>query len=186
MALTLITVKLINPTAPKKTFKRKFLVDSGAVYSVVDQEVLKDLGIKGTRTMEFTLANGQTIERDVGEITFEMKGQAAMAQAQAKAQAEAARNQLDQAKAVHQAELERMKLQLEQLQAQVKAAESGEKLKLDYARLASEQSLRLTELELKAGRDLNADARDNARFEREMAVDNDSEMTDTEEEKDAA
>lgn len=77
MALTFITVKLINPTALQKTFKRKFLVDSGAVYSVVDEEVLKELGIKGTRTMEFTLANGQTIERDVGEITFELKGQAA-------------------------------------------------------------------------------------------------------------
>ena len=73
MALTFVTIKLINPIAPKKTFKRKFLVDSGAVYSVVDQNVLKDLEVIPTRSMEFELANGQTITRKVGEITFEYK-----------------------------------------------------------------------------------------------------------------
>jgi clan AA aspartic protease len=77
MALTFITVKLINPLAQKKTFRRKFLVDSGAVYSVVDKAVLKDLGIKKTRTLEFILSNGQTIKRSVGEVTFDIKGERA-------------------------------------------------------------------------------------------------------------
>jgi clan AA aspartic protease len=75
MALTFITIKLISPKDPKKTFSRKFLVDSGAVYSVVDTDILEDLGIKGTRTRKFTLANGQTIEKSVGEVIFEYRGE---------------------------------------------------------------------------------------------------------------
>lgn len=50
-------------------------MDSGAIYSVVDEEVLKKLEIPSTRKMEFTLANGQSIKKDVGEATFEFKGQ---------------------------------------------------------------------------------------------------------------
>jgi len=70
MGLTFITTKVLNPQKPKKSFSRKFLVDSGAVYSVVDKAVLKKLGIKPTMTREFILANGQTIEKKVGEATF--------------------------------------------------------------------------------------------------------------------
>jgi len=75
MALTFITIKVSNPLDPKKCFSRKFLVDSGSVYSVVDEDVLKKLEIVGTRTMEFTLANGQGIKKRVGEASFDYKGQ---------------------------------------------------------------------------------------------------------------
>ena len=77
MALTFITTKIINPVSPKKTFSRKFLVDSGAVYSVVDAEVLKKIGVVATRSKEFSLANGQVIKRKVGEVTFDYKGEKA-------------------------------------------------------------------------------------------------------------
>lgn len=75
MALTFITIKILNPVDTKKSFSRKFLVDSGAVYSVVDSDILKKLELVGTRTMEFELANGQTIKKKVGEASFEYKGQ---------------------------------------------------------------------------------------------------------------
>ena len=51
-----------------------FLVDSGAVYSVVQGEVLKRLGIRPHRTRRFHLADGQTIERSIGDAYFEYKG----------------------------------------------------------------------------------------------------------------
>lgn len=73
MALTYITTKIYNPRDQKKSFKRRFLVDSGAIYSVVDKRVLEDLGIKPLRNIEFVLANGQAIKRDVGEATFMIK-----------------------------------------------------------------------------------------------------------------
>lgn len=72
MALTFITTKVLNPQDTKKFFSRKFLVDSGAVYSVVDKSVLKKIGIKPKMTKEFTLANGQTIKKEVGEAIFQL------------------------------------------------------------------------------------------------------------------
>jgi len=50
------------------------LVDSGAVYSVVQGEVLKRLGIRPHRTRRFHLADGQTIERNIGDAYYEYKG----------------------------------------------------------------------------------------------------------------
>ena len=52
----------------------EFLVDSGAVYSVVPKNVLKNLGIKATSFQEFILANGEIIRRPIGNAYFEYQG----------------------------------------------------------------------------------------------------------------
>lgn len=52
----------------------RFLVDSGAVYSVVQGSVLRRLGIRPHRTRTFTLANGQGLERRIGDAYFEYAG----------------------------------------------------------------------------------------------------------------
>ncbi len=52
----------------------EFLVDSGAVYSVVPGNVLKSLGIKPTSFQEFILANGEIIRRPIGNAYFEYQG----------------------------------------------------------------------------------------------------------------
>jgi len=51
-----------------------FVVDSGAVYSVVNRDILKDLRIRPHRKRVFFLANGDKIERDVGDAYFEYRG----------------------------------------------------------------------------------------------------------------
>jgi len=51
-----------------------FLVDSGAVYSVVQGGVLRRLGIRPHRTRAFHLADGQEIERRIGDAYFEYRG----------------------------------------------------------------------------------------------------------------
>jgi predicted aspartyl protease len=51
-----------------------FLVDSGAVYSVVRGTVLKRLGIRPYRSRVFHLADGHEIERKIGDAYFEYKG----------------------------------------------------------------------------------------------------------------
>lgn len=51
-----------------------FLVDSGAVYSVVQGKVLRRLGIRPHRSRTFHLADGQEIERKIGDAYFEYKG----------------------------------------------------------------------------------------------------------------
>ncbi|HEY6211487.1 MAG TPA: hypothetical protein VIW45_04340 [Vicinamibacterales bacterium] len=52
----------------------KFLIDSGAVYSLVPGEALRKLGISPYRTMDFSLADGTTISRRVGDAYFELNG----------------------------------------------------------------------------------------------------------------
>jgi clan AA aspartic protease len=74
MAITFLKIKVINPERPKKVKECEFLVDSGAVYSVVPQNLLKTLGIKPTSSQEFILANGEIIKRPIGNAYFEYKG----------------------------------------------------------------------------------------------------------------
>jgi aspartyl protease family protein len=45
----------------------EFLVDSGAMYSVLPKEVWEQLGLKPKRKMRFRLADGTTIERSISE-----------------------------------------------------------------------------------------------------------------------
>src|SRR6185436_18240742 len=52
-----------------------FLIDSGAVYSLVPASTLKQLGIRPYRKVDFSLADGTTITRQVGDAYFEFKGE---------------------------------------------------------------------------------------------------------------
>jgi clan AA aspartic protease len=74
MSITFLKVKVINPERPAKSQLCEFLVDSGAVYTVVPQSILKKLGIKATSSQEFILANGEVIKRAVGNAYFEYQG----------------------------------------------------------------------------------------------------------------
>ena len=73
MSITFLKVKVINPEQPKKSKECEFLVDSGPVYSVVPQNILKKLSIKPTSFQEFILANGEVIKKPIGNAYFEYK-----------------------------------------------------------------------------------------------------------------
>ncbi|MBI3987312.1 MAG: aspartyl protease family protein [Lentisphaerae bacterium] len=45
----------------------KFLVDSGATYSLLPKAVWESIGLKPKRKLTFTLADGTTVERAVSE-----------------------------------------------------------------------------------------------------------------------
>ena len=70
MGLTYLQIKIANPAHPKKTVAVKLLIDSGAVYSVVPAISLRHLGIEPHSKKAFTLANGETIERELGDALF--------------------------------------------------------------------------------------------------------------------
>ena len=55
----------VEGTAGKETVR--FLIDSGATYSLLPQEVWKKIGLTAKRTLEFTLADGTIITRGVSE-----------------------------------------------------------------------------------------------------------------------
>src|SRR5881628_1621893 len=52
-----------------------FLIDSGAVYSLVPGSTLKKLGVRPYRKVDFALADGTTITRKVGDAYFEFRGE---------------------------------------------------------------------------------------------------------------
>lgn len=70
MALTVLTLEVANPAAPDRREQVEFLVDSGAVYSLVPRQILERLGIQPHSRQKFRLADGSTIERDRGDALF--------------------------------------------------------------------------------------------------------------------
>jgi predicted aspartyl protease len=76
MSLTYLTIKITNPQNSKKILYKRMLIDSGAVYSVLPSEELKKLGVKPDSKQKFILANGQEIEKKVGEVRFVWKDSA--------------------------------------------------------------------------------------------------------------
>lgn len=73
MGLTYMKVTVINPAQPKKRMRIRFLVDSGAIYSVVPQPYLQRLGIKPQGSKTFTLADGTEITRKFGNAYFSLE-----------------------------------------------------------------------------------------------------------------
>lgn len=70
VALTYLRVRLANLAEPERSKETEFLVDSGAVYSVAPEKLLRALGIEPTSTEEFILANGERITKSVGNAYF--------------------------------------------------------------------------------------------------------------------
>lgn len=73
MGLTHVDMKVMGPSRRKSATVR-LLVDSGAAFSVIPGEILKDLGIKPDNVERFELANGETVERKMGGAWFEYQG----------------------------------------------------------------------------------------------------------------
>ncbi len=65
MGITYVEGVVKGPTGKQATVR--FLVDSGATYTLLPHEILKSLDLVPKRTVTFTLADGTTIERVVSE-----------------------------------------------------------------------------------------------------------------------
>jgi predicted aspartyl protease len=74
MGMTIVEIKIKKSHEAKASRVVEFLVDSGAVYSVVQRKELSALRIKPHRKKNFFLANGEKIEREIGDAFFEYKG----------------------------------------------------------------------------------------------------------------
>lgn len=74
MGMTNVVLKLAHPAKPGKKKSITFLVDSGAIYSVVPEQILKSLGIVPTSEEIFFLANGEEIRRKRGNALYFWNG----------------------------------------------------------------------------------------------------------------
>ena len=70
MGLTYLDLDVGNPANPEVTEKLDFLIDSGAIYSVVPTPVLERLGIRPLSEQQFRLANGDRMVRQKGYALF--------------------------------------------------------------------------------------------------------------------
>ena len=73
-----ITVAILRVREHRKSDKFadvEFLVDSGAVYSLVPGEILDSLEIEPYKEMSFSLADGTSIKRKISSAYFEYEGE---------------------------------------------------------------------------------------------------------------
>ncbi len=75
MGLTVLNIEVGNPAHPKVTVPIEFLIDSGAIYSVVPAPILKKLKIKPLAKEKFRLADGSKIVRKKGGALFKYQNQ---------------------------------------------------------------------------------------------------------------
>src|SRR5258707_14817523 len=70
MGLAVLNLDVGNIARPDEMRQVEFLIDSGAIYSVVPAAILDELGIKPFATYEFRLSGGRKITRRKGGALF--------------------------------------------------------------------------------------------------------------------
>ena len=70
MGITVLEIEVGNPATPDTTERVEFLIDSGAIYSVVAVPILERLGISPITEQQFRLADGSKIVRKKGIALF--------------------------------------------------------------------------------------------------------------------
>lgn len=75
MGITFVKLMVKNPKITSKKAEEKFLVDSGAHYTVLPANIVRELKLKPVYEQDFSLADGRVIKRKIGSaiIEFEKK-----------------------------------------------------------------------------------------------------------------
>ena len=77
MGITNIDAKVSRPDETGATVPVTLMVDSGAIYSVLPAAVWRPLDLVGDREVDFSLADGTIITREVSECRFDIEGRGA-------------------------------------------------------------------------------------------------------------
>lgn len=72
MGLTFVTATVAGPKGRRRSLR--FLVDSGASYTLIPKRAWKALGLRPKRSLGFTLADGTEIRRKVSECLMRYNG----------------------------------------------------------------------------------------------------------------
>jgi clan AA aspartic protease len=75
MGITTAILTVREHRKAAKSAEVEFLVDSGAVYSLVPGKILDELDIEPYREMSFSLADGTSIKRRISSAYFEFEGE---------------------------------------------------------------------------------------------------------------
>ena len=75
MGITYAKLKVKQNYRKKEFIEVEFLIDSGAIFSLVPERELKKIGVKPHKEKEFILADGTVIKRKIGDAYFEIDGE---------------------------------------------------------------------------------------------------------------
>ncbi|HKG69650.1 MAG TPA: aspartyl protease family protein [Segetibacter sp.] len=75
MGVTNVILTVREHRKSEKSAEVEFLVDSGAVYSLVPGKILDELGIEPYKEMSFSLADGTIIRRKISSAYYEFGGE---------------------------------------------------------------------------------------------------------------
>ena len=75
MGITNAILKVKEHRKSEKIAEVNFLVDSGAIYSLVPGKILDELDIEPYKEMSFSLADGTVLKRKVCSAYFEFEGE---------------------------------------------------------------------------------------------------------------
>lgn len=76
MGITTILTTITDLTGKRKV-SGKFLVDTGAAYTVLPKNMAEKLGLKSQKTQSFSLADGSTVQRKLSSAIIKIDGQEA-------------------------------------------------------------------------------------------------------------
>ena len=74
VGLTHQSLKVKASRKSRKAITVRFLIDSGAVYSLVPAKQLESLKVEPYKTLDFALTDGSLVTRKVGDAHFEYRG----------------------------------------------------------------------------------------------------------------
>ena len=77
MGITNIEATVSRPDKTGATVRVTLMVDSGAIYSVLPAAVWRPLGLVGDREVDFSLADGTIMTREVSECRFDIEDRGA-------------------------------------------------------------------------------------------------------------
>jgi clan AA aspartic protease len=72
MGIALTRAKISNPRYPDLATELEFLIDTGAIYSVIPSSAARKLRLAKLERAEFTLADGTHRSYDIGEAFFDL------------------------------------------------------------------------------------------------------------------
>ncbi len=72
MGITFISAKISNPRRTSRVEEIEFLIDTGAIYSVIPSTIARKLGLAKLDREQFTLADGTHRAYDISEAFFEV------------------------------------------------------------------------------------------------------------------
>ncbi|MBS7611059.1 Retroviral aspartyl protease [Candidatus Bathyarchaeota archaeon] len=74
MGFVRVKAKVWNVENLENSMEVTLLADTGAIYTVLPESLLKSLGVKSIGRRRFRLANNQILEKEIGIIGIEVNG----------------------------------------------------------------------------------------------------------------